>query len=85
MSLIQNLEAKIDSILQSYEEKVAEINALKNKVKNLEASNKEKDLQISSLYEEIAQRDKAVESLYGKISSAFKENEIIKESKQEST
>lgn len=67
MSLIQNLEAKIDSILQSYEEQISEINALKSKIKSLESLSQQKDLQISGLYEEIAQRDKALESLYNKI------------------
>lgn len=67
MSLIQNLEAKIDSILQSYEEQKSEINALKSKIKSLESMSQQKDLQISGLYEEIAQRDKAIESLYNKI------------------
>ncbi|MGX3045085.1 DUF904 domain-containing protein [Helicobacter sp. T3_23-1056] len=67
MSLIQNLEAKIDSILQSYEEQISEINALKSKIKSLESMAQQKDLQISGLYEEIAQRDKAIESLYNKI------------------
>ena len=67
MSLIQNLEAKIDSILQGYEEQISEINALKSKIKSLESLSQQKDLQISGLYEEIAQRDKALESLYNKI------------------
>ena len=49
MSLIQNLEAKIDSILQSYEEQISEINALKSKIKSLESLSQQKDLQISGL------------------------------------
>ena len=75
MSLIQNLEEKIDSILQDLEAKNRQINALTLKLEKLEKLSQQKDLQISALYEEIAQRDKAVESLYGKISNALQESQ----------
>ena len=75
MSLIQNLEEKIDSILQDLEAKNHQINALTLKLEKLEKLSQQKDLQIAALYEEIAQRDKAVESLYGKISNALQESQ----------
>ncbi|GAD19412.1 hypothetical protein [Helicobacter fennelliae] len=76
MSLIQDLEEKLDSILQNYHKQAQEIESLKLQITSLQASSKQKDLQISALYEELANKDKALESFYNKISHALEKQNL---------
>ncbi len=74
MSLIQKLESKIESLIQSYNEQTQELESLRAQIATLQAESAQKDLQISALYEEIGNRDRSLESLYDKISNALDSN-----------
>ncbi|OBV30085.1 hypothetical protein BKN38_03015 [Helicobacter sp. CLO-3] len=71
MSLIKNLEEKIDSLLKAYEECAKELESARSELESMRQQSQQKDLQISALYEEIGNRDRAVESLYDKVSGAL--------------
>ncbi|WP_407380089.1 hypothetical protein [Helicobacter sp.] len=68
MSSITQLEEKVIALLQAYEHQASELESAQKELQALRAESSQKDLQISALYEEIGNRDRAVESLYNKIS-----------------
>lgn len=67
MSLIEKLSEKIDDLLQKLKTQDCELEELRLKNTTLIAQNDEKSRQISSLYEEIALKDKDLQNLYDKI------------------
>lgn len=71
MSSITQLEEKVIALLQAYEHKVSELESAQKELQTLRAESSQKNLQISALYEEIGNRDRAVESLYNKISTTL--------------
>lgn len=78
MTSITQLEEKITTLLSAYESLASELESARKELATLRAESSQKDLQISALYEEIGNCDRAVESLYNKISTTL-------ESKQESS
>lgn len=78
MTSITQLEEKITTLLSAYENLANELESARKELATLRAESSQKDLQISALYEEIGNRDRAVESLYNKISTTL-------ESKRESS
>lgn len=72
MSLIKHLEEKIDTLLQAYEQATSELESLRKDAELLRAEGMQKDLQISALYEEMGNRDRAVEALHNRIAEVLK-------------
>lgn len=71
MPSITQLEEKISALLAAYDSAMIELESLRKELNTLKAESSQKDLQISALYEEIGNRDRAVESLYDKISTTL--------------
>lgn len=67
MSLIEKLSEKIDLLLERTNMQELEIQQLRTKLSTSLAQNEEKDRQISTLYEELANKDKSVQELYNKV------------------
>ncbi|WP_164871330.1 DUF904 domain-containing protein [Helicobacter pylori] len=68
LSLLNQLDAKIDELIEKIQKQEEELNALRQANTTLNAQNEEKDIQIAILYDELSAKDKGIQSLYDKIS-----------------
>ncbi|ANH41371.1 hypothetical protein ID1001_06760 [Helicobacter pylori] len=68
LSLLNQLGAKIDELIEKIKKQEEELNALRQANTTLNAQNEEKDIQIAILYDELSAKDKGIQSLYDKIS-----------------
>ncbi|GAA8055972.1 hypothetical protein Neuguinea12_10150 [Helicobacter pylori] len=68
LSLLNQLGAKIDELIEKIKKQEEELNALRQANTTLNAQNEEKDIQIAILYDELSTKDKGIQSLYDKIS-----------------
>ncbi|GAA8495901.1 hypothetical protein HpDR55_10690 [Helicobacter pylori] len=68
LSLLNQLGAKIDELIEKIQKQEEELNALRQANTTLNAQNEEKDIQIAILYDELSTKDKGIQGLYDKIS-----------------
>ncbi|WRA83274.1 DUF904 domain-containing protein [Helicobacter pylori] len=68
LSLLNQLGAKIDELIEKIQKQEEELNALRQANTTLNAQNEEKDIQIAILYDELSAKDKGIQDLYDKIS-----------------
>ncbi|GAA6783492.1 hypothetical protein BTM319_11910 [Helicobacter pylori] len=68
LSLLNQLGAKIDELIEKIKKQEEELNALRQANTTLNAQNEEKDIQIAILYDELNAKDKGIQGLYDKIS-----------------
>ncbi|WP_121279693.1 cell division protein ZapB [Helicobacter pylori] len=68
LSLLNQLGAKIDGLIEKIKKQEEELNALRQANTTLNAQNEEKDIQIAILYDELSAKDKGIQGLYDKIS-----------------
>ncbi|GAA7697131.1 hypothetical protein [Helicobacter pylori] len=68
LSLLNQLGAKIDELIEKIQKQEEELNALRQANTTLNAQNEEKDIQIAILYDELSAKDKGIQGLYDKIS-----------------
>lgn len=68
LSLLNQLGAKIDELIEKIKKQEEELNALRQANTTLNAQNEEKDIQIAILYDELSAKDKGIQGLYDKIS-----------------
>ncbi|GAA9463294.1 hypothetical protein HpHA290_10810 [Helicobacter pylori] len=68
LSLLNQLGAKIDELVEKIKKQEEELNALRQANTTLNAQNEEKDIQIAILYDELSAKDKGIQDLYDKIS-----------------
>ncbi|KAA6507474.1 DUF904 domain-containing protein [Helicobacter pylori] len=68
LSLLNQLGAKIDELIEKIKKQEEELNALRQANTTLNAQNEEKDIQIAILYDELSAKDKGIQDLYDKIS-----------------
>ncbi|WQX51725.1 DUF904 domain-containing protein [Helicobacter pylori] len=68
LSLLNQLGAKIDELIEKIQKQEEELNALRQANTTLNAQNEEKDIQIAILYDELSAKDKDIQGLYDKIS-----------------
>ncbi|WP_164499408.1 DUF904 domain-containing protein [Helicobacter pylori] len=68
LSLLNQLGAKIDELIEKIQKQEEELNALRQANTTLNAQNEEKDIQIAILYDELNTKDKGIQGLYDKIS-----------------
>ncbi len=68
LSLLNQLGAKIDELIEKIQKQEEELNALRQANTTLNAQNEEKDIQIAILYDELSAKDKGIQALYDKIS-----------------
>ncbi|MGL2444424.1 DUF904 domain-containing protein [Helicobacter pylori] len=68
LSLLNQLGAKIDELIEKIQKQEEELNALRQANTTLNAQNEEKDIQIAILYDELRAKDKGIQGLYDKIS-----------------
>ncbi len=68
LSLLNQLGAKIDELIEKIKKQEEELNALRQANTTLNAQNEEKDIQIAILYDELSAKDKGIQVLYDKIS-----------------
>ncbi|GAA8200565.1 hypothetical protein UBN66_07590 [Helicobacter pylori] len=68
LSLLNQLGAKIDELIEKIQKQEEELNALRQANTTLNAQNEEKDIQIAILYDELNAKDKGIQGLYDKIS-----------------
>ncbi|GAA9979590.1 hypothetical protein VN0965_10810 [Helicobacter pylori] len=68
LSLLNQLDAKIDELIEKIKKQEEELNALRQANTTLNAQNEEKGIQIAILYDELSAKDKAIQGLYDKIS-----------------
>ncbi|GHQ14688.1 hypothetical protein JP0058_13710 [Helicobacter pylori] len=68
LSLLNQLGAKIDELIEKIKKQEEELNALRQANTTLNAQNEEKDIQITILYDELSAKDKGIQGLYDKIS-----------------
>ncbi|WQT67796.1 DUF904 domain-containing protein [Helicobacter pylori] len=68
LSLLNQLGAKIDELIEKIQKQEEELSALRQANTTLNAQNEEKDIQIAILYDELSAKDKGIQGLYDKIS-----------------
>ncbi|MUU67827.1 DUF904 domain-containing protein [Helicobacter pylori] len=68
LSLLNQLGAKIDELIEKIKKQEEELNALRQANTTLNVQNEEKDIQIAILYDELNAKDKGIQGLYDKIS-----------------
>ncbi|GAA8432876.1 hypothetical protein Hpkin81_08790 [Helicobacter pylori] len=68
LSLLNQLGAKIDELIEKIQKQEEELNALRQANTTLNAQNEEKDIQIAILCDELSTKDKGIQGLYDKIS-----------------
>ncbi|GAA7381823.1 hypothetical protein [Helicobacter pylori] len=68
LSLLNQLDAKIDELIEKIKKQEEKLNALRQANTTLNAQNEEKDIQIAILYDELSAKDKGIQGLYDKIS-----------------
>ncbi|GAA8604439.1 hypothetical protein KYTH63_12810 [Helicobacter pylori] len=68
LSLLNQLGAKIDELIEKIQKQEEELNALRQANTTLNVQNEEKDIQIAILYDELGAKDKGIQGLYDKIS-----------------
>ncbi|PXA16232.1 DUF904 domain-containing protein, partial [Staphylococcus pseudintermedius] len=64
LSLLNQLGAKIDELIEKIKKQEEELNALRQANTTLNAQNEEKDIQIAILYDELSAKDKGIQGLY---------------------
>lgn len=65
--MLRELDSKIDVLLSKLKSQGEELAEMRTKIQALMGENTQKDLQISRLYEEIAQKDSAIEQISNKL------------------